>query len=152
MSKTTKRKTFKLIGLILLVIGIICGILLVKQSQDVREKAANDNRCTYKGQQCNTSDPDCPGYCYEGLNGDLHCHVPAHYPGGRCWISGVTCNNDEHCLNGRKCQNGKCIGNPNKGALVKQYLDENKCKTDNDCKSGYFCSILKACLSDKWKF
>jgi hypothetical protein len=150
--KTNKKKHYKLLGLVILTAGVVAGILLVRQSQDIREKAGNHfEDCTYVGQLCSSITSGCPGHCRKNSVGTLYCSIPASQPNGSCTISGVDCETDVHCLNGRKCQNGKCVGNPNKGTLVKQYIDENKCKTDSDCKSGYFCSILKACISNKWK-
>lgn len=157
MFKTLKgkknKKLWQLVGLVILVAGIFAGVLLVKQSQDIRERAG---RGCAPGERC-TRDDGCPGICEinnkcEDIADDC---VPrkdepsdAGDEGGDDGDGGsdgapAPCNT-ETCPAPKYCQNGRCIGRTG------GYGNHPKCDAENPCEEGKGCStFINRCFSEK---
>ncbi|HLD92512.1 MAG TPA: hypothetical protein VI795_03920 [Patescibacteria group bacterium] len=130
MKKLLKNKNSKIAGLIILVVGIVAGIVLIQQSQDIRERASD---CLSDGSSCTAN--GCPGLCGPCTDGLCCADIADDCPAI-----------DKGCKPPRYLQNGKCIGSPGKGILVGQYISKNKCKTDDDCAEGKHCLMGIVCV------
>ncbi len=116
--KRENKKPWQLVSLIFLVGAIVAGVLLVKQSQDIREKAAGDTCLQLRG-DC-VSEPECRHpdkkrrtddcsvgdlvCCYEpsddgGGGGGNHTKCDADNPcgGGSCSTRFKRCFTNQQC-------------------------------------------------------
>lgn len=119
--------------------GIVAGILLVRQSQDIREMASGDE-CSPEGSQCIAN--RCLGYC--GLSAGAGTTLVCIDAADDCPPNYIVTDGD--CKPPRYLQNGRCIGNSGRGGSVSQYINKNKCKTDDDCAQGKHCFMGILCV------
>lgn len=114
-----KRVVATILGLLVLVGGLGAGIVLVRQQQDIREKAAIAEPCkACVGTQCKTiaSPPDCSASLNECSSNSQCAPVPKG------------CTSDSQCSSGQVCQNGSCVTKP-----------KAECSSDSQCSSGQVC-------------
>ena len=119
-----KRVIATILGLLVLVGGLGAGIVLVRQQQDIREKAAISEPCNVCiGGKCikDASPPDCSASLNQCNN-----------PGGTCGSTPKPqCTSDSNCKSPLVCQNGKCVNPP------------PECTNDSQCPKGDVCQNQK---------
>lgn len=102
-SKTNWKVVGALIGIIVLALGVIAGIFLVGQQQDIREKAATNNQCV---EQCPGSDgvlrnchpPESDGTAEESL-----CNAALRGSVQFCGTRNFCCNGSAWTTNMSAC-------------------------------------------------
>jgi len=111
------KKLWQLVGLIFLLGAIVAGVLLVKQSQDIREKA----------QVC-TDNIECSGslVCIDG-----ECRPPYG-------TDPSSCTDNTDCEGSKVCIDGKC--RPPYGT------DPSSCTDNTDCEGSKVCIDGKCSL------
>lgn len=116
----------KILSLIVLLIGIVMGIILVKQSQDIRSKAAN------------SSDYDS---CYSQCLADrgLHLNEGNEQCNKQCGEPAGECNFDSDCKPPRRCQNNQCIGNSSVGGVGEKLKQLKQCQRNSGSQSILSC-------------
>lgn len=145
--KKSKGLVVGLVATLLLIAGLGAGVVLVRQQQDVREKAVS---CGGAGATCRLNGDCCSGKCnLTGYSGT--CAAPTSTQ-VQCVSSGGACTSTSQCCGNLSCKGGKCLteeaSTPTKTPTAAACIAiGQRCASGETCCNGGKCVDNKCSLS-----